>query len=222
MQIIGHRGARGLAPENTIAAIKAGLTCGVDAIEVDVRVTKDSQPVLFHGKSHRYRGKKTNISDITLKELKNNLPDLATLNEAVITVDRNCILMIEIKPDVRCQPIIDQLKMYLRKGWTPADFYLASYDTSILRNCRQQLPEIRRIVLERWSGIRAAYKAHNSRTDHIAMNHLWLWGGFIRSLQRQEKQLYCYTMNNPTKIRRFERYGIAGVITDYPDRYKRR
>jgi glycerophosphoryl diester phosphodiesterase len=46
--IEGHRGARGLAPENTLAGIRAAAAAGVTAIEIDVRLTADGQLVLWH------------------------------------------------------------------------------------------------------------------------------------------------------------------------------
>ena len=48
IQIHGHRGARGLFPENSLIAIKAGIEAGCDAIEVDLCVTRDNQLVIHH------------------------------------------------------------------------------------------------------------------------------------------------------------------------------
>ncbi len=49
MKVIGHRGAAGLAPENTYAGFDLALALGVDGIETDVQKTKDGKLVLFHG-----------------------------------------------------------------------------------------------------------------------------------------------------------------------------
>jgi glycerophosphoryl diester phosphodiesterase len=46
--VIGHRGAAGIAPENTVAAVRAGLAAGAQAVEVDVHITKDGHPVAIH------------------------------------------------------------------------------------------------------------------------------------------------------------------------------
>ncbi|HEY1378283.1 MAG TPA: glycerophosphodiester phosphodiesterase family protein, partial [Gemmataceae bacterium] len=46
--IEGHRGARGLRPENTLPSFEAALDAGVAAIETDVRLTADGVPVLLH------------------------------------------------------------------------------------------------------------------------------------------------------------------------------
>ena len=46
--VIGHRGAAGLAPENTLESIETALSAGADAVEIDVRVTDDGVPILLH------------------------------------------------------------------------------------------------------------------------------------------------------------------------------
>ena len=48
VRIIGHRGARGLFPENTIAGFERALELGVDMVEIDVQVTADGVPVVVH------------------------------------------------------------------------------------------------------------------------------------------------------------------------------
>src|SRR5690606_17261213 len=48
MQILGHRGAKGEAPENTLAGFAYAKQIGLDAIELDVRLTKDDQVVIMH------------------------------------------------------------------------------------------------------------------------------------------------------------------------------
>ena len=48
VRVVGHRGALALAPENTIAALEAGVRCGVDLVEFDVQRTADGVPVVIH------------------------------------------------------------------------------------------------------------------------------------------------------------------------------
>ncbi len=48
IQVIAHAGGAGLGPENTLAAIRSSIDCGVDGVEVDVRATADGVPVLLH------------------------------------------------------------------------------------------------------------------------------------------------------------------------------
>ncbi len=70
MIIIGHRGAAGIEPENTIPGIKAAVREDVDMIEFDVRVTKDRHLVVFHdGNLQRIAGVSKNIDEMTLSEI---------------------------------------------------------------------------------------------------------------------------------------------------------
>jgi glycerophosphoryl diester phosphodiesterase len=48
MQIVGHRGAAGVAPENTLPSFEAAWAAGVAWVETDVRLTRDGVPVLLH------------------------------------------------------------------------------------------------------------------------------------------------------------------------------
>ena len=48
IEVQGHRGARGLKPENTLPSFEVALDAGVSAIETDVRLTADGVPILFH------------------------------------------------------------------------------------------------------------------------------------------------------------------------------
>jgi len=71
MYIQAHRGASGLAPENTMAAFRKGMESGVDCLELDVRLTKDKVPVVCHD-AHINRvsnGGKQFVSDLTYEEL---------------------------------------------------------------------------------------------------------------------------------------------------------
>jgi len=51
------------------------------------------------------------------------------------------------------------------------------------------------------------------------MNQRWLWSGFI-SMVAKRNELYAYPLNDPVKAARWAQHGLAGVITDYPDRFK--
>src|SRR5213594_1999065 len=48
LDLQGHRGARGLKPENTLPSFEAALDCGVTTIETDLHLTRDGVPVIFH------------------------------------------------------------------------------------------------------------------------------------------------------------------------------
>ena len=92
MKIIGHRGAAGLATENTLASIRKALANKIDLIEIDIRKTKDDQLVLSHDDSlQRIFGLNKKISHCNLTELRKICPELPTLKEALKTT-KNTLL----------------------------------------------------------------------------------------------------------------------------------
>lgn len=79
--IYGHRGARGLAPENTLPGYRTALTIGVDYIDMDIGITKDGiivvthdfalNPDLTHNLEEQWIGdNQILIKDLTWKELQ--------------------------------------------------------------------------------------------------------------------------------------------------------
>ena len=89
---IGHRGARAYAPENTLASFKKALEIGVDAVELDVRKTKDNQIVVIHDADvKRTTNGEGLVSELTLKEIKNLSADgekIPTLEETLDFLDK--------------------------------------------------------------------------------------------------------------------------------------
>lgn len=214
MKIVGHRGARGLAPENTLASIKKALACKVDQVEVDLRVTKDKVVILHHGKYLRDRsGKKLKIVESTYADLKQHKADLTTLNETLAIIG-STPLYVEVKPGVNVKPIIKELDGV-------KNIFLGSKSQKTLLKLHDALPDIPKIVIEPWSGIRAHHRAKRLDTDLISMNRLWLWSGFIRAVSRSDVRLYAYTLNNPTKAQRWAKAGLYGVVTDRPDLFEK-
>ncbi|HSH18403.1 MAG TPA: glycerophosphodiester phosphodiesterase [Candidatus Saccharimonadales bacterium] len=218
MIIIGHRGARGLAAENTLASIERALVCGVDEVEVDVRVTADDVPVLNHNRAISHDGKLYLIARHTAAELKKEVTDLALLEDALQLVRGRAVLHIEVKHGEPVMPVVQLLKSYSSKVGNLHEILLGSKSQRILRQLHQELPEVPKVVIEPWSGLRARYRAKQVATRRISMRSWWLWRGFLRAMQRSGYQLTPYTINTPGKAARWQPY-IYGIVTDYPDRF---
>jgi len=222
MRIIGHRGARGLAPENTIAGLKKGLEHHVDELEFDLRVTKDGVVILHHNR-HLVDpdGKKHLISECTYRELRDHKPDLPSFEEVLDVIGHKVPLYIEVKHWEPTGPVVKIIKARLAKGWKPEHFLLGSKSQKTLREFHEALPGIEKVVIEPLSGVRAVRRARQVGAKRLSMQQLWLWPGFIWMISRQGWQLYGYAINDPKKAKKWARRGLAGVITDYPDRFEK-
>ncbi len=223
MKIIGHRGARGLAPENTLASIQIALANNVDELEIDLRVTKDGIVILHHDTYlENASAKKFLISLHTFSELKKLKSDLSTFNEVLETISHSVPVYLDIKRSEPIDNIINIINNHLAKGWRTSDFLIGSKSQNTLRQVHAELPNIQKIIIEPWSGVRAIIRARQVGTTRLSMNQRWLWSGFIRSMSRRGWKVAAYTLNNPNKANRWSRHGLFAVITDYPDRFNKK
>jgi glycerophosphoryl diester phosphodiesterase len=221
MKIIGHRGARGLASENTLESLRRALAAGADEIEIDVRVTKDNVPVLNHdpflNDANGNQLRRRLIHEHTLAELRSLRSDLATLDEAVALVGRQVPMLIEVKPKVATGSVIEALQLYLDKGWRETDFLLASFSQRTLLALHDALPGIEMVVSEHLSAFIATRRARALGAKRLLFNQHNLWWFLIRSLTQSGFHVMTYTLNNRQKAARWSKHGLYGVITDYPD-----
>lgn len=216
MKIIGHRGAAGLAPENTLASLQKALDHGVDEIEFDLRVTKDNIVILHHDEQVTSRnGLSLTIKDSVFSELKRLKPKLTTLTEVLDTLPKSAVLYIEVKPQVNVKPIIKILKSSGRKN-----YLLGSKSQKTLVKLHQALPDVPKIVIQSWSGVIATARARKVRTKKISMNQKWLWNGFIKRISKNY-ELYTYTLNDPKKAKQWSKFGLYAVVTDRPDLFSK-
>jgi glycerophosphoryl diester phosphodiesterase len=161
------------------------------------------------------------IATHTLQQLLALRPNLAKLHDAIELVGGRVPLLIEVKPNEPIEPIVAVIQQHLSGKRTPHDFLVGSFQQKTLRALHAALPRIEPVVIESWSGVRASYRARQLHTKRVSMNARYLWFGFIRSMAHSGYKLAAYTVNEPSKAARWGKYGLYGVITDYPDRFKR-
>lgn len=220
MKIIGHRGAKGLAPENTVASFKRALDHHVDAIELDVHLTRDNQLVCSHDPAIvTPNGKWHSISRHTYAELLKHKPDLTTLSQAIAAVNRRVPIVIEIKKRTPAAPVIECVQGFLDKGWRLSDFEFCSFVQAPLLALRKAFPAAELIPNEQWSSVKACKRARQLGSDRISMKQRWLWRGYLRVMQQRGWKVSSYTINSVARGRRWEPY-LYALYTDYPDRFE--
>ena len=219
MKIIGHRGAAGLALENSRASLFAAIEQGVDAIEFDVRRTADDHLVVIHDKkTDRVADDKRLVREQTLAELRkfslSNGEGFMTLDEA-LDILRDTPVIIELKD----RGSVDELLLVLQRH-PDAQPSVASFLHDELRRVRHAMPDLPTYVLEHHLPVDILVTAHSMRATGIGLNK-WLMNPLTYWLaKRYHLKIYLYTVNSRLFVR-FLRllYPDVDVCTNNPERF---
>ncbi|HET7558999.1 MAG TPA: glycerophosphodiester phosphodiesterase family protein, partial [Limnochordia bacterium] len=121
MMVVGHRGAAGLVPENTIPSWERAIALGCDFIECDVRVTRDGELVIMHdAKIDRTTSGTGAVAELTLVEIRavdaGNGERVPTLSEFLDLVERHRVqALVEMKAEEAIAPSVAEVGR--RKLW---------------------------------------------------------------------------------------------------------
>lgn len=216
---IGHRGAAGHAPENTLAAIRKGIELGADLVEVDVRRTRDGELVVMHDKRvDRTTNGSGYVADMTLPELRRldagEGQRIPTVAEVLEGADARTGLMLEIAaPD-----IANQLYALVREARFRGPVIYASFLHAELLSIRRADGEAQTLALLEGVPVQAAAFAKDARASHVGLGIGTLTPEFIRALQADGLKVFVYTVNDPRDIEWVKSLQVDGVISDFPDR----
>ena len=214
MKIIGHRGAAGLALENSIEAIRQGLKAGTEFIEIDVRLTLDKKIVVIHDDDlKRTYGIDLKVKNNTLRKLRKACPSLPCLSD-VLDLLTNKTVIIELK--VPIDPIL--LKKITDK-FPKTSIRYASFDHSAITAIKKAQPESFCYLLDNNSPLDVINYATRAKMDGIGINFRILNLLTYHLAGRKNLEIYIYTLNNPiyAKIINFF-YPKVDICTNYPDK----
>ena len=157
-QIIAHRGASYLAPENTLTAFKKAMEIGADGVEMDVQQTIDAGLVIHHDYMiDLHTDISGKIYDMTMGDLKEldfgswkdaifKDEHIATLQEAMELCKQmpGCIVHLELKSTVNNDPdFVPRVLEVLRQTEMAEQVILISFNHALLRQAKQLMPELR-------------------------------------------------------------------------------
>ncbi|MBA3758071.1 glycerophosphodiester phosphodiesterase [Candidatus Saccharibacteria bacterium] len=218
MKIIGHRGAAGLALENTLPSLELARLLGVDAIEFDVRKTADDQLVLCHDtdlSDVSESGEK--VSSLTLKQLqtiilKDEQSTIPTLR-AALKMTGNIPVLIEIKQTGCIEALLEVLHDFPSNPVSIVSFKLEE-----LAHLRRLRPDLKLYGLERTKPFDIIQFARELKLDGVGLN-FWLLNPLTYWLaKRQKLNVYVYTVNNRL-LGRFIGllYPDVAICTNHPE-----
>jgi len=223
MIIIGHRGARGLAPENSLASFDTAIEHNVTYVEFDVRLTHDGELVVIHDRhTKRVAFIKQHIRKMTLQEVKDvatrdGIP-IPTLDEVLAHLKGKVKVNIEIKSRKAALKVWEILEPYLQKrAYSLEDIIVSSSRLGELKALRKVGGDIRLALLQRRFPLRFLFVPSSLALYGVGTRHTLLTKWIVQRAKKNGLFTYAYTVNNPKRAKQLADWGLDAVCTDRPD-----
>ena len=226
---IGHRGSAG-AVENTLSAILDAQAKGMDFAEIDVQLTRDGVPVLFHdGDLRRLAGRSESVGELDLASLReiplsdHTHPDadarIASLEEVLQALEDGAMgLLVELKPESGNGAALAAAVMELieRYGFGERSMFM-SLDYMCLMPLLEKHPEW-------WIGFCLFGTSGDIDeniwrydVDFLAVEEALVSGRLILQAREQSLPVYVWSVYDDERMRQYLEMGVSGIITDYPE-----
>lgn len=217
--IIAHRGASAERPENTLAAFRRALALDVDGIELDVHVTRDGVPVVFHDADLcRLTGAPGRIARRTWADLRplrirdrESIPRLVD----VLRLTRGLVVVqIELKAGP-VEPVVRAIRSTRAAGWV----VLASFDHRLVAAARDLAPAIPRMLISegREAPARLIRKLAACGAAGLSVRHRAVRSAaWVRHFHQRGCAVWAWTVNDPVTARRLAGWGVDALLGDDP------
>lgn len=218
---IGHRGACGHEPENTLRSIRRALELGAHGIEIDVRLV-DGELIVFHDsrleRTTDGRGAVARKRFADLRALDAGMGErIPTLREVFETVDRRAFINIELKGGRTAAPVEALIREFIEQhGWSYEHFLVSSFHHRELRAIGDPLIRIG-LLLARPSRLYSV-SARRVRAWSVQPALRYTSARFVEDAHRRGYRVFVYTVNEPADVERMRGLGVDGIFTDFPER----
>lgn len=225
--VIGHRGAMGHETENTLASIQKAIDLGVDMIEIDVFNVKTGETVVFHDETlDRLSNAGGAIEDWSYFELRKVILEgghrIPKLQDVLKLIDHKVKLNIELKGKNTSDRVNFITNYYIENhGWKLDDFLISSFNWDELRAMRKINSNIPIAILTEADPLEAIPIGKELNAVAINPNFKLLNAENNLKLQEAGFKIYPWTVNEPNDILQMKRFGVNGIITNYPERVRK-
>ena len=235
VEIIAHRGASYIAPENTMVSVMLGWEKDAD-VEVDIHLSKDNRILVSHDSSTKRTGKiDLNIKDTTARELRKidvgsfksekyageQIPFLA---DVIKTIPPGRKLYVEIKCGKEVLPILEKL---ISQSGKMSQIVIIGFDLEIV-TMSKQLIDVPTYWLkgtekdketEKWipHSPQLVKIAEDNGLDGLDVHYAGVNKEFTDAVKAAGQKLYVWTVDNPDEAIRLVNLGVAGITTNRPE-----
>ena len=230
MLLVGHRGARGEAPENTLAGFAHALAVGVDAIELDVRLSADGQLVVVHDETvDRTTDAVGRVADLSAAALaaldaRGSYPawpervGVPTLDEALEAIGDRARLAIEVKRDesARIERVVELLVDRLARCGLGGRAIVTSFEPAALEAARRRAPDLPRAFIGRFDGPVDLETALGLGCAQVDVPLATGSPEVVRAAQARGLRVCGWLGNTPEAVASLVGWGVDAITTDLP------
>ena len=217
-KIIAHRGVTRNDQENTLPAFHQAFSEGADGLEIDVRLSKDEKPIIFHDEdTSRLFDKNLEIKNTIYSELEalgNRENRIPLLDEVLDFLPQNKECFIEIKSEANTVPFLDKLRIE-KKNIT-----FLSFDKNVVLALKKRFPNklvfqsFHMLQIERY-GIKKILEFYkNGNSDGLSIDIRGLSNKTIDKILEKKIDLIIWTLNSMERLKELSKKNIRAIITD--------
>jgi len=230
--IIAHRGESYDAPENTLGSINLAWQNDDDAVEIDIRMTKDEKIVAIHDNTtFRTGGSLMIVSScnydellkVDVRKIKSSWRDnekIPLLDEVIGTIPDDKTLFVEIKGDKRILKPLQ--KLIEQKNIDPNQIKFIAFNLNTMSLVKKWLPEFdaywiveKKSILRKFSVENIILKCKSSKLDGLDMKEgKHLNKALIQTVKNSGLMIYTWTVDEPLRAKQLYLDGIDGITTN--------
>ncbi|MFW1859748.1 glycerophosphodiester phosphodiesterase [Acinetobacter defluvii] len=229
MKIIGHRGARGEAPENTLGGFQYIHDLGIRAVEFDVRQLKDDELIIMHDDNLlRTTGIDQNLYELASTQLgeynqanmwidwdKQITPTLKQTLNIIQDFDHIEVEVKAVDTQQQAEKLVIELQKQLQGFETSA--VITSFDLKIHQALKQQQTQFKQgLLIENDIGKLAIEQALELNCVQIGWMNQLATDHILQKTQAAQLNISVWTVNDIERARHLYELGIQGLITDFP------
>ncbi|TMG57727.1 MAG: glycerophosphodiester phosphodiesterase [Chloroflexi bacterium] len=234
-KIVAHRGVTARAPGNTMAAFRAALELGADAIELDVRLSSDGVPMVHHNWYVDENATRP-ICGLTALQLRSEkVTDsradvsgrhpIPTLEDVLREFGRKISLEIEMKgPEPEAPPRVASVLNDLAVPWSSVE--VTSFHPTLLITIRDLCPDVATAYLfplsEQWMRLdvvayAALHGARQAKADAVHLSPNQLSEEVVASIRAAGVEVHAHAVNDQAALELAAGLGVPWICTDAPE-----
>jgi len=218
IRVVGHRGAAGLEPENTLRSIRKAIELGVDQVEIDVRVTRDGRLVVIHDETvDRTTNGSGYVKDLTFDELRRldagKGERIPTLREVLELTKGKVILQIELKVKDAAESVVRLVEEMDAVG----DVIITSFMHGLLQKVYQLNPNVRTGALFFDVPDDICQRAINVHSDTIHVYYKNIDARLVEEAHSKGLKVEAWNPDTPEEMKKMIALGVDVISSNRPD-----